>query len=64
MIICKLFKNHIVDSRWRGVIDVALGYAKDLYVSGDKLIVHNLPYVFENNKKEMYDYIINYSEQE
>ena len=57
----KCFKNYIADSRWVGVIDVAFSYAKDLYVSGDKLMVHKLPYVFENNKEEMYDYIINYS---
>ena len=59
--LCRYFKNHITDSRWAAVIDVALSYAKDLYVSGDKLMVHRLPYVFENNKEEMYDYIINYS---
>ncbi len=56
--LCKYFKEYITDSRWVGVIDVALSYAKDLYVSGDKLMVHKLPYVFENNKEEMYDYII------
>ena len=57
----KYFKEYITDSRWVGVIDAALSYAKDIYVSGDKLMVHKLPYVFENNKEEMYDYIINYS---
>lgn len=62
--LCKYFKEYITDSRWVGVIDVALSYAKDLYVSGDKLMVHKLPYVFENNKEEMYDYIINYSGRE
>ena len=59
--LCKYFKEYITDSRWVGVIDAALSYAKDIYVSGDKLMVHKLPYVFENNKEEMYDYIINYS---
>ena len=60
----KYFKNHITDSRWIDVINAVLSYAKDLYVSGDKLMVHKLPYVFENNKEEMYNYIINYVEQE
>ena len=59
--LCRYFKNHITDSRWAAVIDVALSYAKDLYVSGDELMVHKLPYEFENNKEKMYDYIINYS---
>ncbi len=58
----KYFKNYISDSRWVATIDVALSYAKDLYVSGDKLMIHKLPYIFENNKEEMYNYIINYSE--
>jgi hypothetical protein len=40
---------------------VALSYEKDLFVSGDELMVHKLPYEFENNKEKMYDYIINYS---
>lgn len=62
--LCKYFKEYINDSRWVGVIDAALSYAKDIYVSGDKLMVHKLPYVFENNKEEMYDYIINYSGRE
>ena len=59
--LCKYFKNHITDSKWKDVIDVVLSYAKDLYVSGDEFIVHKLPYDFENNKEKMYDYIINYS---
>ena len=59
--LCKYFKNYIADSRWVTVIDAALSYAKDLYVSGDKIVVHELPYVVQNNKGEMYDYIINYT---
>ena len=59
--LCKYFKNHITDSRWKDAIDVVLSYAKDLYVSGDEFMVHKLPYEFENNKDKMYDYIINYS---
>ena len=59
--LCRYFKNHITDSRWAAVIDVSLSYAKDLFVSGDKLMVHKLPYDFENNKEKMYDYIINYT---
>ena len=57
----KYFKDYISDSRWVGVIDAALSYAKDLYVSGDKLMVHKLPYVIENNKEEMRDRILKYS---
>ena len=60
----KYFKDYISDSRWVGVIDAALSYAKDLYVSGDKLMVHKLPYVFENNKEEMRDRILKYSAKE
>ena len=45
-------KVNIFDSRWSGVMQVVLGYAKDIYISGDKFHVIELPYEIQNNKEE------------
>jgi hypothetical protein len=45
-------KVNVFDSRWSGVMQVVLGYAKDIYISGDKFHVIELPYEIQNNKEE------------
>ena len=55
------FKNYVVDERWAEVMNTALGYAKDIYVSGDALEIIELPYTVKNNKEEVLEYAKNYS---
>jgi hypothetical protein len=38
--------------QYASVINVALGYAEDLYVSGSSLTTLKLPYVIKNNKQD------------
>ena len=56
----RYLKNYLKDSRWSNVIDVALSYARDISVSGDEIVVINLPYEFEDNKDAKINYILNY----
>jgi len=58
--VLKALKYHLFDGRWIEVTNAALGYAKDIYASGDTLQIIELPYSFKNNKREMLDYIKNY----
>ena len=53
-------KLYVVDERWSDVMQIALGYAKDLYVMGEKLQVYELPYTPAGNKAEMLEYLENY----
>ena len=44
-------KNDIFDTRWGAVTNAALKYAKDIYVSGDRLEIIELPHVPVGNKE-------------
>ena len=56
----KNVKNYVVEENWAEVMNAVLGYAKDIYVSGDHMEIIELPYVVKNNKEEMLEYIKNY----
>ncbi|MBP3333269.1 MAG: MBL fold metallo-hydrolase [Clostridia bacterium] len=56
------FKNYVVEEKWAEVMNTALGYAKDVYVSGDAMEIIELPYVIKNNKEEVLEYAANYGE--
>ncbi len=47
-------------TNWAGVMEAALSYAKDMYVSDSHGEVIMLPYVTQNNKEEVLEYIKNY----
>jgi hypothetical protein len=44
-------KNDIFDTRWGAATNAALKYAKDIYVSGDRLEIIELPHVPVGNKE-------------
>ena len=53
-------KHYVVNETWAEVMETALSYAKDIYVSGDAMEIIELPYTVQNNKEEMLEYIKNY----
>lgn len=48
-------------TKWANVMEAALSYAKDMYVSDSQGEVITLPYVIKNNKEEVLEYIENYN---
>ncbi len=45
---------------WAAVMEAAFSYAKDMHVSDSRGEVITLPYVIQNNKEKMLEYIANY----
>ena len=56
----KNVKGYVVKDQWAEVMNTALSYAKDIYVSGDAMEIIELPYTVQNNKEEMLEYLKNY----
>jgi glyoxylase-like metal-dependent hydrolase (beta-lactamase superfamily II) len=55
----KNVKQWVVDSRWSAVMQVALGYAKDIYISGDSIEILELPLAIQYNKEDVLDMLAN-----
>lgn len=53
--------SFMFDTRWKSVLDTALSYADDIYISGDSLQIIELPYTTKNNKAEVLESLKNYN---
>ena len=49
--VLKNAKEYIFDERWGAATNAALKYAKDIYISGDKLEIIELPHTPTENKE-------------